>query len=62
MAIFAFGVIGDFHHQQEFIPPFKIANKASECPGSTWHNRINEDPLLDKLKNNFYYLALVNDN
>ena len=27
---------------------FEIAIEASECPGSTWHNRFKEDPSLGK--------------
>jgi len=63
MAIFAFGVSAwGIYLSIRIYPSFKIANEESECPESTWHNRINEDPLLDiNEKKNYYYLALVND-
>ena len=62
MAIFAVGVSGEYPWQSEFIPPFKLRTRRLECLGSTWHNRINEYPSLDKKKNNFYFLTLENDN
>ena len=62
MDIFEFGVNGEYPCvlSIRIYSSFKIANEASECPGSTWHKSISENPPLDKQKNN-NNLTLAND-
>ena len=48
MAFVVFGVSArGIYLSIRIYPSFKIANEESECPESTWHNRINENPSLD---------------
>ena len=49
MAIFEFGVNGEYPCvlSIRIYSSFKIVNEASECPGSTWHKSISENPPLD---------------
>ena len=48
MTIFAFGVSGEYPCQFEFIPPFKLRTRRLNVLEVHRHNRINEDPSLDK--------------
>ena len=59
MAIFAFGVNGEYPCvlSIRIYPTFLIANEASYCPGSTWHNREIHRWTNKKTSN----LALAND-
>ena len=48
MAIFAFGVSGEYPcHAIRIYSSIEIANEASECSGSTWHRSI-----VGQIKNN----------
>ena len=61
MAIFEFGVTGEYPCvlSIRIYPSFYTANEASKCPGSTWHNRISENPPLETNKTT--NLELAND-